>query len=464
LKSFVTRIIGERSTLQRQYALAAALLGALVLAIILLFGHLISQSLSKRYLEDLFVTGREEAQRIAQEVGGPEVEELEVFQQRQERLARTIEGLPQRHIFDHIVVTDRDGAVVYESTFEATEDVPAELVPSLELSDGLGDQEITETADSYQIVAPIGDIGNVVVSINRARVTERVERLRRELLGQTVSVAVLTLTTLVVVFVLVWHLIQRTRRLEAKARESEEFAALGTLAANLAHEIRNPLNSINLNLELLEEDLEPQARDVGNAVATTRREVARLARLVSDFLAYARPSNPHFEELRVVPLLEDVCDFLHAEATSLGVHLKLATELPEVSVASDPSQLRQVLLNLVLNAVQAVSGLEPNRRVVELGASSADGEVTLMVRDRGQGIPDSEIERVRKAFYTRRRGGTGLGLAIAERFAEAHGGRIELENLEPTGFEARVVLPITPFDGKMSELRPAVADRSGRSG
>jgi signal transduction histidine kinase len=463
LKTFVTRIIGERSTLQRQYALAAALFGALVLAIILLFGHLISQSLSKRYLEDLFVTGREEAQRIATEVGEPDAEELEVFQQRQERLARTIEGTPQRHIFDRIVVTDRDGQVVYESSFEATEDVPAELVSTLELSDGLSDQEITETADSYQIVAPIGDVGSVVVSINRARVSERVGRLRRQLLGQTISVAVLTLATLVMAFVLVWHLIQRNRRLETKAREAEDFAALGTLAANLAHEIRNPLNSINLNLELLEEDLELQDRDVGASVASTRREVGRLASLVSDFLAYARPSSPDFEELLVAPLLQDVCDFLRAEARSLGVHLKLGAELPKASVTSDESQLRQVLLNLVLNAIQAVAGLEAERRVVELTAESADHEVSLVVRDRGQGIPENEMAQVRKAFYTRRRGGTGLGLAIAERFVEAHGGRIELDNLDPFGFEARIVLPITSGGGKMSGLRLALSDRAGRS-
>jgi signal transduction histidine kinase len=452
-------VIGERGTLQRQYAVASGLFGALVLAIIFLFGHLISQSLSKRYLEDLFVTGREEAQRIADELGELAPEELEVFEKRQERLARTLEGRPQRHVIDEIHVTDRDGNVVYHSTFEATEDLPEVLASDLELTGGLSDQQITQTDDSYQIVAPIGEIGSVVLSINQARVTERVGRLRRELLGQTLSVAVLTLATLVMAFVLVWYLIQRTRRLEDKAREAEEFAALGTLAANLAHEIRNPLNSINLNLELLEEDLETQVPEIRGSLTTTRREVGRLSRLVSDFLAYARPSEPVLAEVRVAPLLCDVRDFLRAEARSFGVHLRLGTDLPVAAVPSDESQLRQVLLNLVLNAVQAVSALDAERRVVELTAASDDIEVALVVRDRGEGIPLEDLERVRKAFYTRRRGGTGLGLAIAERFATAQGGRIELENLEPFGFEARVVLPIVTGGVKMSAQRTVAADR-----
>jgi signal transduction histidine kinase len=100
------------------------------------------------------------------------------------------------------------------------------------------------------------------------------------------------------------------------------------------------------------------------------------------------------------------------------------------------------LLNLVLNAVQAVGALPPDRRVVELDAEEQQQSVALVVRDRGDGIPPEDMERVRRAFYTRRRGGSGLGLAIAERFIEAQGGHISLINLEPHGFEARVVLPI----------------------
>lgn len=453
MASMVSRVLGEPGSLQRQYSLATALFAVMVLAIILLYGHFIAQSLSRSYLEDVLITGREEAERIADELGGAGATELlDVAERRREILRRTLEGLPQREIYETVEVRDASGQIRYSSQFRATEDLPDEVATDFELGGTLSDQEVTETENSYQLAVPLGEVGEVVISVSKARVAERVGRLRTELLSRTVAAAVLTVLTLVVAFVLVWHLIQRTRRLEVKNREAQDLASLGTLAANLAHEIRNPLNSINLNLELLEEDVEGQGEEIASSLATTRREVGRLARLVSDFLSYARPSELNLVEVRVTAILEEVLAFLRAEAASLGVHLRLAPDTEDVTIVTDDGQLRQVLLNLVLNAVQAVAGLEADRRVVELeSVRKQPSWIELVVRDRGDGVPEEELPRVRAAFYTRRRGGTGLGLAIAERFVTAQGGRIDLVNLEPWGFEARVVLPDDPRDVKMSE-------------
>jgi signal transduction histidine kinase len=173
--------------------------------------------------------------------------------------------------------------------------------------------------------------------------------------------------------------------------------------------------------------------------------------LVSDFLTYARPTTPILETVYVSALLADVRDFLAAEARGMGVHLRVAPGVSDGEVVTDETQLRQVLLNLVLNAVQSTQGLPADRRLVELAIDERPGSMALIVRDRGDGIPEEELERVRRAFYTRRRGGTGLGLAIAERFVEALDGRIELENLSPHGFEARVVLPIADEAVKIGE-------------
>ena len=453
MSSLVSRVLGESGSLQRQYSLATTLFVVLVLGVILAYGHLIAQSLSKRYLEDVLITGREEAERIAEELGGDDVGELfAVVERRREILKRTLEGLPQREIFETVEVRDAKGEVRYFSRFHATEDLSDEPATDFELGGTLTDQAVTETENNYELSVPLGNVGEVVVSVSKARVAERVGRLRTELLTQTVAAAVLTLAILVLAFVLVWHLIQRARRLEERTRESRDLAALGTLAANLAHEIRNPLNSINLNLELLEEDVEAHVGELADSLATTRREVGRLTRLVSDFLSYARPSEPVREEVKVRPLLNEVLGFLRAEATSMGVHLRVAPDVPDSSLMTDDGQLRQVLLNLVLNAIQSVAGLDAERRVVELFAADDEpGWIAVMVRDRGDGIPVEELPRVRAAFYTSRRGGTGLGLAIAERFVAAQGGRIDLENLQPQGFEARIVLPIDPRDVKMSE-------------
>ena len=433
-------IFGTKGSLQRHYATATAVFLVLVLGIIFLFGHLISRSLSRRYIEDVLISGREDARRIADDLDDQvQAEDLQVLERRREQIYRSFEGILKRQVYESIVVTDREGRVVGRFETRSLEDLPDSLQDELEMGDGLPDEKVTETETPYRIMVPLGDdVGEVVLNVSRARVNQRVGTLQRELLTQTIAVAVLTLSTLVVAFVLVWLLVQRTRRIEAKQHDAEELAALGTLAANLAHEIRNPLNSINLNLELLDEDLADQATEARSSLAVTRREVGRLA------------SDPKTEPVNVRALLRDVCDFLHAEATSMGVHLKLASEIPDAVVEADESQLRQVILNLVLNAVQSVSVLDAERRVVTIGAEADELEIALTVIDRGDGIADADLGRVREAFFTKRRGGSGLGLAIAERFAEAHDGRVELENLDPYGFAARIVLPVGGGAGKMS--------------
>ncbi|MCU0303409.1 MAG: ATP-binding protein [Thermoanaerobaculales bacterium] len=444
-------IFGTRGSLQRQYAVASAVFLVLVIGIIFAFGHLISRSLSRRYIEDVLVSGREDARRIADELGAEVAQDLDVLEQRSEQIYRSFEGIPRRRVYESIVVTDREGRVVWRSEFKSLEDLPDGLRGDLELGGTPADEETTETVTPYRIMVPLGDdVGEVVLNVSRARVNERVGRLQRELLTQTVAVAVLTLATLIVAFILVWLIVQRTRRLEASQHEAEEMAALGALAANLAHEIRNPLNSINLNLELLDEDLEGRDTEARRSLSVTRREVGRLAKLVSDFLTYARPSEPVAAPIAIGELLREVSDFLHAEASSAGVHLRLAPGVPDLVVEADESQLRQVVLNLVLNAVQSVAGLTADRRVVELGARPVADGVVIEVVDRGDGIADADLGRVREAFFTRRRGGSGLGLAIVERFAQAHGGRVELENLKPTGFAARIALPLGGGAGKMS--------------
>jgi signal transduction histidine kinase len=401
-------------------------------------------------LEDVLAGGRAEARRIAAELGGAEVKELDVVETRREVLTRTLEGDPERRIWQSIEVTDSEGKVVYSSRSESTEEIPEALANDLQFQGMLSDEDVIETENPYRISVPLGEVGSVVLNVDRAEVAERVAGLRGDLLSQTIVIAVLTLGTLLLAFAFVWFLIQRTRRLEAERFEAEEMAALGALAANLAHEIRNPLNSINLNLELLDEDLADDGQSARDSLASTRAEVGRLAKLVSDFLTYARPSEPDLGSVRVDAMLTEVGEFLGAEARSMGVHLRIAPGIPTISVASDEAQVRQVLLNLVLNAVQAVHALPADRRVVELDADEELDSVALVVRDRGDGIPSDEMERVRRAFYTKRRGGSGLGLAIAERFIEAQGGHIDLVNLDPHGFEARIVLPIERETVKIS--------------
>ncbi len=444
---------------RRRYAAATVVFVVLVLAIIFVFGHLIAGSLSQRYLEDLLLSSRQDAERIADQLGDGEALaiDLEGTSHTREELYKTLDGVAQRRMVEFVEVFDKDGNVVFTSEFTSTEDIPGTEIDHLEIKGGVSDRQVTEVENAFRIAVPIGEVGEVVMHLSRNELTGRVSHLRRELLGSTVVAAGLTLLTLVIAFGLIWVLIQRTRKLEARNRHEQEMATLGTLAANLAHEIRNPLNSINLNLELVEEDLQGgTAESAAVSLADTRSEVNRLGRLVSDFLTYARPSDVFFEVVDLADLVVGVRDFLAAESLERGVGLRLKVAPEEIVVRGDNGQLRQVLMNLVLNAVEAVENLDTDRRLVNLVVETCEDQAEVAIRDLGDGVAEEELERIRDAFFTKRRGGSGLGLAIAERVIDAHGGRLTLENLNPSGFEARVILPLSTEDDKMSRSTVAI--------
>jgi signal transduction histidine kinase len=208
------------------------------------------------------------------------------------------------------------------------------------------------------------------------------------------------------------------------------------MAAHVTHEIRNPLSSIALNLELLEEELPASAEEANNLLRAIKAEVERLSGLSEQYLSVARqrPQQKHPEKL--AEIIEEACEFVRRELAQAGVSLQLVIEpdVGERSLPVDEAQIRQALLNLLRNAREAM----PNggRVVVQLLAS-ADG-LDLIVDDEGVGMPASTRERLFEPFFTTKQHGTGLGLAITRQIAEAHGGGIRVEARVPTG--TRIVL------------------------
>ena len=163
----------------------------------------------------------------------------------------------------------------------------------------------------------------------------------------------------------------------------------------------------------------------------------RLSRLVNDFLVYARPSPPARDDIVVEDLLRDVAALLAAPCDRAGV--VLSVDVDDGRLRGDRAQLSQVLVNLALNAVQAMEGCAERR--LTLAGHGSEEAVVIEVVDSGPGIPADEIDAVRQAFFSKRKGGTGLGLAIAERIVNAHGGTLELVNRPEGGLVARAVLP-----------------------
>jgi len=230
---------------------------------------------------------------------------------------------------------------------------------------------------------------------------------------------------------------------EAQARiiQNEKMAVVGTFASGLAHEVRNPLNSIALQLSIVERRIAPLpagvAGEIHQLVGVIRQEVMRLDNLVGDFLQFSRSNRVQYRLVGIEALLDEVMQLLRPEARAAGVTLRRERDgeaMPELRV--DPEKIKQVAINLVRNGIEALhSGGEV---VVESGLR--DGWATLVVRDDGPGLPEGLD--VFQLFLTTKAQGTGLGLSIAQQIVLEHGGEIEAENAEGGGAVLTVRLPV----------------------
>lgn len=218
-------------------------------------------------------------------------------------------------------------------------------------------------------------------------------------------------------------------RAEERAKQAESMAALGRLAAGLAHEIRNPLGSISGSIQLLKTNRALTEEDQRLCTIIVR-EASRLNDLVSDMMDLARPRKPHFSSVDAAATAREVVA-LAAQSGRAVSDVRIVYEgLESAMVAADPAQLRQLIWNLVRNAVQAShAGDEVEVRVTTAKARGRRGEhVELWVVDHGVGLAPDAKERIFDAFFTTRAQGTGVGLAVVKRIADDHGFSIELQS------------------------------------
>jgi signal transduction histidine kinase len=220
-----------------------------------------------------------------------------------------------------------------------------------------------------------------------------------------------------------------------------ETTLVEAIAAGIAHEVRNPLNALQINLGILEQEISEIVPDRGSHVFEVIGKIAgelhSLDNFVTEFLRFARPPRPALEAVAVRPLLADLVTFIGPECARKGVSLSLIAEEGPETVRADPFQLKHALLNLVLNALQAT----PARGAITIETGGDARALEVRVRDSGQGIAEEVLPRVFDAFFTTREGGTGLGLPIARRIVEAHGGTLVLRSNDGGGTVASLSLP-----------------------
>lgn len=228
-------------------------------------------------------------------------------------------------------------------------------------------------------------------------------------------------------------LVARERRLLA-----ERMTAMQTMTAGIAHEVRNPLNAAKLQLELLDRRIRRNHVDprLVEPCELAQREIERLTHLLNDFLAFARPPELHREDHDVVGLVRQIVELERGTADQHGASLELVTRAPQLIAHVDAPKIKQLVLNLIRNAIEAVP--RGGRVAVELCAQ--DTGVQIVVEDDGPGMPPAVRDRIYEPFFSTKEGGTGLGMSIVHSLVSQHGGTIDLET-GPRGTRFAITIP-----------------------
>jgi signal transduction histidine kinase len=226
-------------------------------------------------------------------------------------------------------------------------------------------------------------------------------------------------------------------------KQGNRLAFLGALAGGLAHEIKNPLSTIGMNLQLLQEDwrnpeTERERRTV-RKLDVLAKEVKRLEEILDDFLRFAGEHLLERFPCQLNEVLEEVLEFLGPKLLEAEIEVRsmLAEELPLISV--DRNVMKQVFLNLIVNAIQAMDG---GGELMVRSAAAGDA-VVVEVTDTGEGIPPDLIDKIWRVYFSRRRTGTGMGLPTARRFVEEHDGTISVFSEVGKGTRFTIRLPMT---------------------
>jgi len=245
----------------------------------------------------------------------------------------------------------------------------------------------------------------------------------------------------------------RTRQLETQLHQAEKAAVVGRLASAIAHEIRNPLNYINLTLDHLRSAFAPE--DPGKKETFERlanqlkAEVARINTHISDFLSYSRPTRLEPQRLNLRAETEDAMRMIEVEAAENRIETRVEERGHVPEIMADRQALRSVLTNLIINGLQALDGQGGSVAVV-LSADDSAQRALIEVIDSGRGIPPEDISKVFEPYYSTKETGTGLGLAIVKKAIDEHGGAISVTSKQGAGTTFAITLPV---NGKETNLR-----------
>jgi signal transduction histidine kinase len=315
--------------------------------------------------------------------------------------------------------------------------IPMNYIEGVKLRSAITDEKIVETFRD--------------VIINREKVTDKeidVQYLGRNTL-LSVNIVPLVRDKRITGTLIYTEDITEKRKGEARLRRAENLASLTTLAAGVAHEIKNPLGSISIHLQLLQKTLTKMLKHSDNAENTAdppldkyfnviKEEVDRLNHIVIDFLFAVRPMNLELREENINKLISQIMEFVRIEMEQSNIMclLELDENIPEILI--DERYMKQAVLNLIKNAQAAM----PEGGVFTISTKYADNEIRISICDTGVGIKDDNFAKIFEPYFTTKEAGTGLGLTQVYKIVREHNGEITVDSELDTGTEFRITLPI----------------------
>jgi signal transduction histidine kinase len=228
------------------------------------------------------------------------------------------------------------------------------------------------------------------------------------------------------------HDISKIREFEKEREEAERLVFLGNLVANFAHEIKNPLNGLSIATQRLVREFPSVDEEYVRITKGLKKEIDALTKIVNDFLVLARPKMKEKRAFKVSTVIEEVKEQIDHQVREYGIKLDYSIKA-DVEILGSADDLRRALLNILLNAIDAVVGVEDRAREIRISMSKSDDAVVLAITDNGMGMDKEETERVFNPYFTTKKSGTGLGLYIAQKIIRDHQGRITIASKKNRG-------------------------------
>lgn len=369
-------------------------------------------------------------------------------------LSRHWEQFAQDEANMYAAIVDTDGRIWrHSSASQAGRRLPEQWYDRV--LHELGDEVVQTHSDvltlgeeAYDVRLPIvvdgEQLGGYHVGLDMKALQQRLGMQRREflqrralLMGGVLLVVLLATTSL---FYIATHSITLRRKVDSTSLE--RTTEVGALAAGLAHEIRNPLHAIQLNLHTLrraqQRGMVISAEEMTTILDESTNEIDRIDQLMQQLVNFTTPEQPRDETINLVTEIRSVVNFLEQELLSGNIQVQLQMPSVPVTVRMDHGRLRQVMLNLLQNAQQAM----PDGGRVRVALQRTRKRAEMTVADNGPGVLSGERERIFEPFYSTKDGGTGLGLALVRRFVEEVGGDIRIQDSDGGGATFRISLPI----------------------